>query len=110
MNCYAFNVAADYSEVIFNTNVAGTLNILRTVPIRMDDDSYGNIHVPEPYNHFIITKLAESLAVRFKFMENASVFAQKSARMGEVLANNNTSRRPIKQNLLVGLSKFRKYA
>lgn len=107
--CYTFNVGHDFSEIIFNANVAGTITILRNVPIEIDNEPYGEVHIPDSYVHYLVTKLAESVAIRYQFTETASIFAQKGERTGNILANNNVNRRPVNINLMAGLNKFRKY-
>ena len=109
LTAYTFNIGTDYSEIIFNANVAGSIQILRNIPIEIDDEPYGEVHVPNAYVHFIVTKLSESVAIRYQFTETASIFAQKSDRAGNILANNNTSRKPVNRNLIAGLYRFRKY-
>lgn len=109
VTCYTFNVGKDYSEIIFNGNVSGLVTILRTVPIEIDDEPFGEVHIPDAFVHFLVTKLAESVAIRYQFSETASIFAQKADRTGNILANNNTSRRPINRNLIAGLNRFRGY-
>lgn len=108
-SCYTFNIGKDYSEIIFNSNVSGEIKILRNVPIEIDDEPYGEVHVPDSYVHYIVTKLSESVAIRYQFTETASIFAQKGDRTGNILANNNTSRKPVNRNLIAGLNRFRKY-
>lgn len=108
--CYTFNVGHDFSEIIFNANVAGTITILRNVPIEIDNEPYGEVHIPDSYVHYLVTKLAESVAIRYQFTETASIFAQKGERTGNILANNNVNRRPVNINLMAGLNKFRKYS
>lgn len=109
VTCYTFNVGKDYSEIIFNGNVAGTVTLLRTVPIEIDDEPYGEVHIPDAFVHFLVTKLAESVAIRYQFTDTASIFAQKAERTGNILANNNVSRRPVNRNLIAGLNRFRRY-
>ena len=109
LSAYTFNIGDDYSEIIFNANVASPITILRTVPIEMDDEPYGEVHIPDAFVHFLVTKLAESIAIRYQFTETASIFAQKADRTGNILANNNVSRRPVNRNLIAGLNRFRRY-
>lgn len=109
LECYAFNLGTDYSELIFNANVGGDLSILRNIPIDIDDEPYGDVHVPDAYVHYLVTKLSESVAIRYQFMETASIFAQKGERTGNILAQSNTSKRPVKLNLLAGLNRYRRY-
>lgn len=109
LSAYAFNIASDSSELVFNAPVGGTIKVLRNVPIEIDDEPHGSVYIPDSYVHFLVTKLSESVAIRYQFTEVASIFAQKGDRTGGILANNNTSRRPVKRNLLAGLNKFRKY-
>lgn len=104
--CYAFNIAEDYSEIIFNAPV-DSITLLRNVPIVIDDEPYGDVHIPKAYEHFLITKLSEALAIRYQFAESASMFAQKAERTGNILATNATSRRPVRRNLMAGLNKFK---
>lgn len=109
VTCYTFNLGKDYSEIIFNGNVANTITLLRNVPIEIDDEPFGEVHIPDSFVHYLVTKLAESVAIRYQFTETASIFAQKGERTGNILANNNVSRRPVNRNLITGLNKFRKY-
>lgn len=106
---YTFNVGNDYSELVFNAPVSSTITLLRTVPIRIDDEPYGNLYVPDAYVHYIVIRLSEMVATRYQFTETALIFAQKSEKTGNILTNNNTSRKPVKRNLAAGLNKFRKY-
>lgn len=106
---YTFNVDYDSSEIIFNAPVCGQISILRNVPIEMDEEPFGDLYVPKPYEHYIITKLTEAVALRFQDKEGASIYAQKADKKETTLANNNTSRKPVKMNLMAGLNKFRKY-
>lgn len=106
---YAFNIGNDYSELIFNAPVANTITLLRNVPIRLDEEPFGNLYVPDAYVHYIVTRLSEMVAIRYQFMETASIFAQKGEKTGNILTNNNASRKPVKRNLVTGLNKFRKY-
>lgn len=110
LSCYTFNVGKDFSEIIFNANVAGSITILRNVPIEIDDEPYGEVHIPDSYVHYLVTRLAESVAIRYQFTDTASIFAQKGERTGNILANNNVNRKPVNRNLIAGLNKFRKYA
>ena len=104
--CYTFNITEDCSEIIFNAPV-DTITLLRNVPIVIDDEPYGDVHIPKAYEHFLITKLSEALAIRYQFAESASMFAQKAERTGNVLAINATSRRPVRRNLIAGLNRFK---
>lgn len=104
--CYTFNITEDCSEIIFNAPV-DTITLLRNVPIAIDDEPYGDVHIPKAYEHFLITKLSEALAIRYQFAESASMFAQKAERTGNVLAINATSRRPVRRNLIAGLNRFK---
>ena len=106
-SCYCFNVTSASSELIFNA-IAGSITLLRNVPIAIDDEPYGEIHIPHAFVHYLTTKLTEAVAIRYQFHETASIFAQKGERTGDILARNNVSRRPIKLNLMAGLNRFRR--
>lgn len=108
--CYAFNIGKDYSEVVFNAPVGGSITLLRSVPIQIDKEPYGDVHIPDSYVHYLVTKLSEAAAIHYQFHETASIFAQKSERTGNILANNAASRKVVvNRNILTGLNKFRKY-
>lgn len=110
VSCYAFNLGKDYSELIFNVPVGGTISILRSVPIVIDDEPFGEVHIPDAYVHYIVTRLSEMVAIRYQFTETASIFAQKGERTGNILANNVASRKVVvKRNLVTGLNRFRRY-
>lgn len=108
VSCYAFNVGEDYSELIFNAPVGGSVKIIRNVPITIDDEPYGEVHIPKSFVLYLVTRLSEAIAIRYQLTDTASIFAQKADRTGNILANNNTSRRPINRNLMDGLNRFNK--
>lgn len=110
VTCYAFNIGKDYSELIFNVPVGGLITVLRSVPIEIDDEPFGEVHIPDAYVHYLVTRLSESVAIRYQFTETASIFAQKSERTGNILANNVASRKVVvKRNLITGLNRFSRY-
>lgn len=108
--CYAFNVGKDYSEIVFNAPVGGSITLLRSVPIEIDEEPFGEVHIPDSYVTYLVTRLSEAVAIHYQFHDTASVFAQKSERTGNILANNAASRKVVvKRNLTTGLNRFRKY-
>ena len=110
VSCYAFNVLSDSAELRFNAPSAGTVTILRSVPIVMDDSPGGDVAVPVSFERYLVTKLAESIAIRYQFTETASIMAQRAQRQGQILADSNASARPLRHNLTKCLDKFRRYA
>ena len=110
VSCYAFNMLSDRSEIRFNAPSAGTVTVLRSVPIVMDDSPGGDVSVPVAFERYLVTKLAESIAIRYQFTETASIMAQRAQRQGQVLADSNISARPLRHNLAKCLDKFRRYA
>ena len=109
IECYTFNVCSDRSELVFNANVNGNIKILRKVPIVIDVEPYGEVHVPDSYVHYIVSKLAEAISIRYQDDEKAAIFRGKSAVLGNMLVNSNETKKPIRHNLVEGLNKFRRY-
>ena len=104
---YAFQVSSDSAKMMFD-GYGGTLKFVRNKPITMDEDITGEIHVPPAYDHFLVTKLAESASLRYQFSESASLFAQKGKAQGNTLANNVVANRPIPHKTAKNLNRFRR--
>ena len=109
VSCYAFNALSDRAELRFNAPVNASVSLLRSVPIVMDESPGGDVNVPPPYERYLVTKLAESIAIRYKFTEEASIMAQRAQRQGKILADVNASVKPIRHDLTTCLNKFRRF-
>lgn len=106
ISAYAFQVSSDSAKMLFDGE-GGIVRFVRNVPITMDEETTGEIHVPPAYDHFLVTKLAEAASLRYQFSESASLFAQKGKALGNALANNVVANRPIPHKTAKNLNRFR---
>ena len=103
---YAYNTKNDSAELVFK-KVLSSFKMLYCIPISVDTEAYGYILIPANYESFFTSKLAVGLAYYFQFHETAKILEIETTRLGNMVADNNTVKRPILNNSIQKLNKYR---
>lgn len=105
---YAFNRLVDSAEMLINANGRNEqFTILYNIPITIDAQPFGDVHIPPTFDRFLIAKLVEAAAGHYQFQETQAIARMRVSDLGAGLATNNTANEPITADRWGALNKFR---
>lgn len=102
---YTFNITPTESQVILNKgNVE--LTIVRAIPITVDAESYGYVHVDESFQSFLSNKLAEELAITYKLIDELETHKSRARESKQSITVTTSSFKPQYHDFWAGINKF----
>ena len=105
VNVYAFNVTPTESQIVFPKGGI-KVTIVRNIPITIDDDNFGYVHVDPSFKMYMANKLAEELAIEYKFMDELSVYEKKANDSRMKITRGNATFNPQYHDFWAGIEKF----
>ena len=105
MSTYAFNVTPTESQAVLPKSGV-TVRIVRNIPITIDEDSFGYVHVDPSFKMYIANKLAEELAIEYKFTEELEIYEKKASDSRMKITRSNAQWNPQYHDFWAGINKF----
>ena len=105
VSTYAFNVTPTESQVVFPKGGI-TVRIVRNIPITIDEDSFGYVHVDPSFKMYLANKLAEELAIEYKFTEELDIYEKKANDSRMKITRSNAQWNPQYHDFWAGINKF----
>ena len=104
-NVYAFNVTPTEAQIVFPKG-GMKVTIVRNIPITIDEDNFGYVHVDPSFKMYMANKLAEELAIEYKFMDELSIYEKKASDSRMKITRGNATFNPQYHDFWAGIEKF----
>lgn len=105
VSTYAFNVTPTESQAVLPKGGV-TVRIVRNIPITIDEDSFGYVHVDPSFKMYIANKLAEELAIEYKMLDELQMYEKKASDSRMKITRSNAQWNPQYHDFWTGINKF----